>query len=126
MCQLSLTEQGAEIGLWSNPGTEKRLLAILHGAFERLLDAGEREIVRRGSLQWGWSRARKALLVRYGGRQPAPSAFLKLHTARDTMTVFQTAFADWDYGGRERVLDTLDASQLFPATRTYEATLAAQ
>lgn len=70
--------------------------------------------------------ARKALLVRYGGRQPAPSAFLKLHTARDTMTAFQTAFADWDYGGRERVLDTLDASQLFPATRTYEATLAAQ
>ncbi len=70
--------------------------------------------------------SRTALLAPFGGRQPEPSAYLKLRTARDTMTAFQSAFATWDGEGRARVLDTLDSSQLFAATRTYEADLAAQ
>ncbi|HEU4501445.1 MAG TPA: mechanosensitive ion channel family protein [Nitrospira sp.] len=73
-----------------------------------------------------FANVRKALLARYGGRPPAPSAYLKLRTARDTMMAFQAAFATWDRGGRQRVLDTLDSSQLFAATRDYEADLAAQ
>ncbi len=69
---------------------------------------------------------RRALLARYGGRLPEPSAYLKLRSARDTMTAFLTAFAAWDAGGTERVLDTIDTSRLFVATRDYEGRLAAQ
>ena len=70
--------------------------------------------------------SRKALLARYGGRVPEPSAFLRLRSARDTMTAFLSDFANWNQGGRGAVLDTLDISQLFTATRDYEGLLAAQ
>ncbi len=70
--------------------------------------------------------SRKALLARYDGRLPEPSAFLKLRSARDTMTAFLSDFTNWNQGGRGLVLDTLDVSQLFTATRDYEGLLAAQ
>ncbi len=70
--------------------------------------------------------ARRALLARYNGRPPEPSAYLKLHNARDTMTAFLSAFADWNAGGSQRALSTLDTSRLFTATRAYEGLLAAQ
>ncbi len=70
--------------------------------------------------------SRKALLARYGGRPPEPSAYLRQRSARDAMTAFLSDFADWNQGGREAVLDTLDTSQLFAATRDYEGLLASQ
>ncbi len=69
---------------------------------------------------------RKAMLARYGGRPPEPSAYLQRRSARDAMTAFLADFAEWNQGGRDAVLDTLDTSRLFPATRDYEGLLAAQ
>lgn len=69
---------------------------------------------------------RKTLLAPYGGRPPAPDAYLLQHTARDTMSSFLVAFTDWDGTGQERALAALDLSELAPATRDQQGLLAAQ
>jgi MscS family membrane protein len=68
----------------------------------------------------------KALLARFGGHPPAPDAYLRQRDARDTISSFLSAFADWDGAGKARALATLDTSELAPATREYEGLLAAQ
>ena len=121
--------------IWELPGEQLEADRF----FAKLYQAGTGvvlplDLVRDARGQWSilvpddatLASARAALLARYGGRQPDPSAYLKLRTARDAMTAFQSAFATWDGEGRARVLETLDSSQLFAATRTYEADLAAQ
>ena len=69
---------------------------------------------------------RKTLLAPYGGRPPAPDAYLLQHSARDTMSSFRAAFTDWEGTGQERALAALDLSELAPATRNQEGLLAAQ
>src|SRR4051794_39168920 len=121
--------------IWNLPGPGLRdasFTAKLHQAGTDV--ALSLELVRATDGNWSivaptedeLSAARKALLARSGGRRPEPSAYLKLGTARDTYAAFQSAFADWDRGGPGRVIETPDTSELFPATRDYEAQLAAQ
>jgi small-conductance mechanosensitive channel len=121
--------------IWNLPGPRLPDAAFTVKLHQAGTDAALSLTLRRGT-DGNWSivaptedelsAARKALLARSGGRRPEPSAHLKLQTARDTFIAFQSAFADWDRGGRERVINTLDTSELFPATRDYEAQLAAQ
>jgi len=68
---------------------------------------------------------RDSLLARSGGRLPPPDDFKRRATARDAMRSFAAGFVDWDAGGREQVLDTLDLSGFSDATRGYEGELAA-
>ena len=72
------------------------------------------------------SSARTALLARYGGRAPAPEAYLQRRSARDALSTLQQAFSHWDAGGAAQALGTLDTSQLARATREYEGLLAVQ
>jgi MscS family membrane protein len=66
------------------------------------------------------------LLKRYGGREPAPDAMLNLRTPRDTMRSFVDAMQHWDTGGKQRVLDTMDLSQLRLGYRDEQGLLQAQ
>jgi MscS family membrane protein len=68
----------------------------------------------------------RALLKRYGGRAPAPDSMLSLRTPRDTMRAFVDAMRNWDTGGMQRVLDTMDVSQLRPGYRDDQGLLQAQ
>jgi small-conductance mechanosensitive channel len=52
--------------------------------------------------------ARKALLVRSQGHAPAADAFRRLHSPRDTMRAFLAGMSNWDTGGRDLALSTLD------------------
>jgi MscS family membrane protein len=68
----------------------------------------------------------RALLKRYGGRAPAADAMQALRTPRDTMRAFVDAIQDWDSDGRQRVLETMDLSQLRLGYRNDHGLLQAQ
>ena len=70
--------------------------------------------------------ARKALLARSGGRQPAPEDYRRRGSARDTIRSFANSFYDWEGAGRAQGLAALDLSGFSGATRDYEGELAAQ
>jgi small-conductance mechanosensitive channel len=70
--------------------------------------------------------ATRALLVRTGGRAAAPDAMLTQRTPRDTMRAFVDAMQHWDAGGAQRVLETMDLSQIRAGYRTDQGELQAQ
>jgi small-conductance mechanosensitive channel len=122
------------IKLWSVPGTE----VLSDVASIEMRQAGTYATLpvtfRKSNGKW-WvemppaevlAGARKALLARYGGRAPAPDSYLAKGSARDTLVTFNEAFSHWNRGGAAQVLDTLDTTNLAPATRVYEGVLAAQ
>ncbi len=66
------------------------------------------------------------LLKRYGNRPPAVDAMYALRTPRDTMRSFVDAMQHWDTGGSQRVIDTMDLSQIGSGYRVDQALLQAQ
>jgi MscS family membrane protein len=68
----------------------------------------------------------RTLLKRTGGRPPAPDAMLGLRTPRDTMRAFVDAVLNWNSGGADRVLDTMDLTQLRQGYRIDQGLLQAQ
>jgi MscS family membrane protein len=71
-------------------------------------------------------RYRLALIARNNGRPRPPDAFRLLGSPRDTMRAFLSSFSNWDAGGRELALKTLDLSQFPAATREQDGELVTQ
>jgi small-conductance mechanosensitive channel len=122
------------IKLWSVPGTEASGDLASVEMRQAGTDARLPVAFRRQDGKW-WlemppaevlAGARKALLARHGGRALAPDSYLAKSNARDTIITFNEAFSHWDRGGAAQVLDTLDTTNLAPATRDFEGLLAAQ
>ncbi len=66
------------------------------------------------------------LLKRHGDRPPPPDAMLAQRTPRDTMRGFVAAMMNWDAGGTQRALATLDLSQIREGYRTEQGRIQAQ
>jgi MscS family membrane protein len=71
-------------------------------------------------------RYREALLARNGGKAPPPEAYRQLGNPRDTMRTFLSSFSNWNAGGREQALQTLDLSQFPVSTRQQDGELVTQ
>ncbi len=66
------------------------------------------------------------LLKRFGNRPPAADATQALRSPRDTMRSFVESMRDWDTGGRQRVLDTMDLSGIRFGYRVDQGLVQAQ
>lgn len=68
---------------------------------------------------------RHALLAAYGGKAPPADAYRRLQNPRDTMRAFLRGMTEWDRGGRELAMSTLDLTGMPEILRDTNGGLAA-